>query len=257
MTRNDANRYNLSISDFEVFKLFLANSKMHKGWNGRYNAPMGMVLHLNVTLVNHSCAPNADIEKNDDCQDISSDLRAFKDICKGEEITICYFIDVKTFGSFQRKRKTAFKKDQGFDCKCPVCLGQVPAQEKTLKKLIELHNKLNPTPSDWKKEAIIWSRIVDLTMQLYIGNPLEKTLALDSFSRFAHLARDKDLRTKAMDMWRQLAKETKIESIQRIYEARERRMAQWSAEFSSNKAPEKREIDTILRSIKEVSDKYV
>ena len=36
-------------------------------------------------------------------------------------------------------------------------MGRVPGQEKTMKKLIELHNKSNTTPSDWKREAGIWS----------------------------------------------------------------------------------------------------
>ncbi len=86
-------------------------------------------------------------------QDLSTELRAFKDISKDEEITISYIRDVKKHGFLLRKRKTAIKKDQCFDCKCPVCLGQVSCQEKILKKLIELHSKLNPTPTDWKKEA--------------------------------------------------------------------------------------------------------
>ena len=61
------------------------------------------------------------------------------------------YVDVKRFGSILRKRKAAMKKEMGFDCKCPVCLGQVPGVEKTLKKMIELQKKLNPTPSDWKR----------------------------------------------------------------------------------------------------------
>ena len=184
-------------------------------------------------------------------------LRAFRNICKGEEITICYFSDVKTFGSIQRKRKTAFKKDHGFDCKCPVCLDQVALQEKTLKELIELHKKLNPTPSDWKREAGIWNRISDLNMDLNIGHPLEKGRTLDALLRFSHLARDKDLRRKAMDKWRQLAEETKLEVFQRKYKNREMVMAQWSAEFNSNHAPKKREIDSILTSIQDVINQYI
>ncbi len=105
-------------------------------------------------LVNHSCVPNAALGKLeptelDGDQDLCDELRAIKDISKGEEITICYYNDVKKYGSMLRKRKTNFKKFQGFDCKCPVCLGQISCQEKNLKKLIELQNKLDPSYTDW------------------------------------------------------------------------------------------------------------
>ena len=130
-------------------------------------------------------------------------------------------MDVKKFGSIPRKRISGLKKCLGFDCKCLVCLGQVLVQEKTLKKLIELHTRLNPTASDWKREAGLRSRIVDLTMELHIGQPFEKMKALHNLVRFAHLARDKDLLKKAMDKWRQLAEETKLEVFQRKYKNRE------------------------------------
>ena len=214
------------------------------------------MLHLNIALVNHSCAPNASSgsrkpKDQEDGQERSMELRAIKNIGKGEEITICEFRDVKKFGSIPRKRKTAIKRNLGFDCKCPVCLGQVPGQEKTVKKLIELHSKLNPTPSDWRREAGIWSRIVDVTMELHIGDPREKVMALDALLRFAHLARDKDLRRKAMDMWRQCAEDTKLEAIQMNYEEIEMDLVQWSTEFSTNTGPKKKEIDSILRLIQD------
>ena len=152
-------------------------------------------------------------------------------------------------GSIPRKRKTAIKKTLGFDCKCPVCLGQVPGQEKTVKKLIDLHKKLNPTASDWKKEAGLWSRIVDLTLELNIGQPREKTKALESLAVFSHLARDKVLVKKAMTKWREYAKEIKDEIIQSNFEVYEEGLAKWSPEFNSNKAPEKTEIDFFKISI--------
>ena len=243
MTREDDNVYNLNRSDLEDFKRFLANSKVFKKETSSH-----AVLHLNYALVNHSCAPNATNRgpQLDVVEDLNAELRAVKNICKGEEITTCYFLDVKKFGSVPKKRKTGIKKVFGFDCKCPVCLGQVRSQEKTLKKFIDLHGKVSPTPSDWKREAGLRSRIVDLSMELYIGNPCEKWKALDSLVGFAHLARDKGLVKKGMDMWRQMAEEIKFKGMQRIYEAREEDMASWSAEFNSNNAPEKEEIDAFL-----------
>ena len=135
--------YNVSRSDFEVLKLFLENCNITRIMGkDEYTA----VLHLNSALVNHSCVPNADHgmlhpTEQDDDKDILDELRAIKDVSKGEEITICYYGDVTKFGSMLRKRKTNIKKFLGFDCKCPVSLGQVSCQDKILKKLIELHNK--------------------------------------------------------------------------------------------------------------------
>ena len=83
-------------------------------------------------------------------------------------------------------------------------------------------------------------------MELYIGHTFEKISALESLAGFAHLARDKALVRKAMDMLKQFAEELKIEAIQRSFEVRERNLAQWSKEFSSNNAPERREIEFFM-----------
>ena len=247
-TRADANTW--SRNENEVLKLFLSNSKVYQVYNEGKEKDEYSLLHLNIALVNHSCAPNATNSgiprKREGVEDLRNELRAIRNISKGEEITICYFMDVKKFGSIPRKMKTDIRRSLGFNCECPVCLGQVPIQEKTLKKLIELHNKLNPKPSDWKREAGLWSRIVDLTLELNIGDPCEKVFALDAFVKFSHLARDKDLVKKALDMWRHFAEETKIKNVLRIYEAREECLVEWSKEFRSNIAPKKKEIDAFL-----------
>lgn len=235
---------NLSSSDKTVFKKFWCNSKY---FSSRY-----AILHLNLALVNHSCQPNATNRsglkklQQEGEEDYSEELRAIKDIRKGEEITICYFNDVQKFEGNPKKWKTHFKKETGFDCKCHVCSGQVPLKDKTLKKLTEAHKKLSPTPSDWKREAGLWSRIVDLLMELNVSDPIDRIRALHSLVRFAHLARDKNLQSKAMDMWWQFTKESKNETYQREFEDFERDYVMWSVEFSSTNAPKNREIDYIL-----------
>ena len=243
------NNYNVSRSDFEVFKLFQDNCKILKG-QGKDEHEYCSLLHLNIALVNHSCVPNADLNRPelqmiDGSQDLCNELRALKDISKGEEITIFYYLDVRKDGSILRKWKAAIRKYYRFDCKCPMCLGEVSFPEKTLKKLIEQNKKLNLTPAagDWKREAITCSRIVDLTMELYIGSPIEKIRALGNLAKSAHLARDKDLVMKAMDKLRQLAEDTKLEYMRRCYDTFEFGFSQCSREFSSGIPPERREID--------------
>ena len=129
-------------------------------------------------------------------------------------------------------------------------MGQVSGQEKTLKKLIDVHKKLNPLRSDWKREAGLWSRIVDLTKELNIGRQTEKIFELGSLVGFAHLARDKDLIKKGMDMLKQLMEEYKFEDVQRIFEEIEKDLALWAGEFSLNNAPRKEEIDFFLEATK-------
>ena len=89
------NTYNVSESDFEVLKLFLANSKIkgaEKYWY-REGKNSYAKLHLIFALVNHSCASNASnyvlesLEKEADGDLV--ELRAIKKMFKGEEITIC------------------------------------------------------------------------------------------------------------------------------------------------------------------------
>ena len=115
-----------------------------------------------------------------------------------------------------------------------------------LKKLIEVHKKLNPLRSDWKREAGLWSRIVDLTMELNIGDPLQKISALNSLVGFAHVARDRVLVKKSMDMLKQLTEEYKFEAAQKCFEKIKKDLASWAGEFSLNNAPRKEEIDFFL-----------
>ena len=207
-------RAGFSGSDVNIVRLFLDNAKKNPKENNFY------ALRLNLELVNHSCSPNAANEV--EATDKDSELRAIRDICKGEEICICYIDNFKRFGSISRKRKTSMKKVFGFDCKCPVCLGKVPGQDKLMKKLIELHTKSDPNPSDWRKEASIRDKIVDVAHDLNIGHPSDKVDALFKLVEAAQLARDLTLVRKAMDKLKKLAEDTKLKHIQRDYEMTER-----------------------------------
>ena len=155
---------------------------------------------------------------------------------------------LKKYGSILRERKIAFKKDFEFDCKCPVCSGQVPFQEKTLKKLIKLEKKeTNLKHINWKKEALIGAEIVKLTMELKIGGLSEKVLlGLAPLAVTAHLARDKDLLKKTMNKWKQLNKETKLDFLQRYHLNVDAALSRWSNEFTSGNAPEQKEVDFLF-----------
>ena len=206
---------NTSQIDFKLFNLYVGNSErfyctINLGPLPKY------LLYLNLALVNHSCAPNAakgslKLEEEDDC----FELRAIRDISKSEEVNTSYFDDVKQFGSIQRKRVAGIRKQLKFDCKCSVCLGKVPCQEKILKKLIDLHTKLDPAPTDWKRDAGIRDKIAGLTLQLYMGTPQEKGRELMNLAVSANFAGDQGLLRKALDNLEQLAEDTKLEMFQR------------------------------------------
>ena len=117
---------------------------------------------------------------------------------------------------------TGLKKIVGFDCKCNVCLGKTPGQDKLMKKLIELHSKLDPNPSDWRREASIRAKIVDVFLDLDIGHPCDKFNALKKLVESAQFANDPILLRKALDKCRQTAEVTTLKVIQQYYEIMER-----------------------------------
>ena len=224
-------------TDYDIYRLFIRNSLINRDHG------FGCIssLYLNISLVNHSCAPNAfvgEVTKEKPEDDQYYELRAIKDIAKGEEINnfILSQTCVKEYGSSRQKRKTAIKTIKGFDCVCPVCMGQVPSQEDVIEKWIELDKQLDPyhaqMPADWRREADIRNKIVDIVMELYIGQFTgEKVAVLAALVGAAHLARDQGLVRKAMTMWKQLVEDTKLDGSKITYDATEKGLAQWSSYY--------------------------
>ena len=206
---------NRNKTEFEGLKLFLGNARFNR--KGNYFS-----LYLNLALVNHSCAPNAEegelrpeIETKDQVHQY--ELRAIKGISRGEEINTSYFYNsIKGFGYDAQKMKEGLMQEQSFDCVCSVCSGQVADQQEILKRLAELQLQFNPEVIGFEKwEVRIQDKIVDLTMQLYIGKLDDKIRELDIMVRIAHLARDQNLVRKAMDMWKQLVVDTQLAEVGR------------------------------------------
>ena len=236
-------------SDFETIKLFMGNALNNR--KGNYSS-----LYLNLSLVNHSCAPNA-VEGELRPESVAEDqvphyeLRAIKDISRGEEINTCYISNIKRFGIGSQRRKAGIMQELDFDCVCSVCSGQVADQKDIMKRLAELYLELNPLHQYEivigfeKWEARLQDKIVELTMELYIGKLDDKIRALDVMVRTAHLARDQNLVRKAMDTWKKLAAETNLADVQMTCQIMENSLSQWSEELNSKKAPKGKEIDFI------------
>ena len=190
------------------------------------------ILFVNAALLNHSCAPNAVKETFEpkDGTDVRVEVRAIKNITKGEEITVFYQnykdYSYKELGSTTQERMMAIKKKFDFDCKCCVCSGKVPGQEDIIKELLELHGTLDDeagqvltpdrtpeikkTPSDWAKDLKTIDKIVDLNQKLYIGSVYDKEWSLELLMRAAAMAGDRDLMKKAMEGCKKLSEDTNM-----------------------------------------------
>ena len=190
--------------------IFALNARVSYTWKD-------MRLFLNTILINHSCAPNAHEETTEDG---NCEVRAIKDISKGEEITTFYSIfegcTYKKFGCNVKGRRKVLRETLGFDCMCSVCTGDIPDQENILKELLELHNNLDPDTYSKKKLSIYVKAIdkmVDLSLQLYIGSLEDKVRALEMMAETAYQNHDEDRLEKAKMQLKKIAEDTKLKCL--------------------------------------------
>ena len=102
----------------------------------------GYYLFFTLSLINHSCAPNVEeysLPKESEDQEnvFEHELRAIKDISKGEEITIFYLHCSKSIMTKDMKQRQ-LKEKFGFHCKCSVCCGQVDDQDSIIEKIVKI-----------------------------------------------------------------------------------------------------------------------
>ena len=182
-----------------------------------------MFLYLNCTLINHSCAPNAYAEL---VEDKKMEVRAIKDISKGEEVTVFYkCLPGRTYvamGWKVKERKKVIKEYMQFDCKCCVCSGNVPGQEEITKQLLELDGKWfrikNNEKPDYSDLVNTIDKIVDLSIMLYVGTIGDKADPLRMMAQLSYNIRDKEHLEKAKRKLKKLAEDTKLNTVMNIYE---------------------------------------
>ena len=183
-----------------------------------------------ISLLNHSCAPNAAMGLLDVVElkepEKRFELRAIKDISKEEEVTIFYQTencDIPPLKPLAELRET-IEEDFGFYCKCPVCTGEVPNQDDIIKKIrdIMVANRIRSkeedemTPLDWIREAIALGVIVDLAKPVYMGRPEAKMNNFLVLLRAAKESRKHALREKALNGMKELAEKTGLEVFKHI-----------------------------------------
>ena len=214
-------------------------------------------LYLNMALLNHSCAPNADsgnLLEMDAAGKVHNrkEIRAMKDISKGEEITYCYFGDINNFCCSRQRRKMYMKNNFHLECNCDVCSGLNMDQENIASELFDLLQKL-PAPdhyrkglSEWARDAEKLDRINDLIQEFKLGNLEVKWGVMISLAKTAQLARNKVLVSKGLNMLKSFCDDVQIEKIVLVYEKLEKDLSQWSKNLKSRKTPRRNEIEFFL-----------
>ena len=257
----------------EELKIFSGNSK-----------PLGddERIFLNLALINHSCSPNATFAQLQDQEEeteetpslprslqeglsslfssfsfsspsanpkkVRTELRAVKDICRGEEITICY-LDVGDSRETKSDRKNIIREEFAFVCKCKVCSGEIrPNQDDILKRILYLRRSLRVNAhgvrmEDRKKQALQVEKIFELVQQLHVCRFEAKVDACYALARMAQLARDPELRQKALDAWKELVDASGFEQMRLDYEEFEGFLSRWSKQFKYKTSPTRDEVN--------------
>ena len=174
-----------------------------------------------IFLLNHSCSPNTamgllDGEKNKKPKK-RIELRAVKNISKDDEVTI-YYPPLHCFRLHADNRRL-IKEDFGFDCRCVVCLGQVPNQDNIMERIRDIVTRDDfyglkdeeKTLRDWKREAIVNAMIFDLSKPLQIGREIQKMKYLGILYKAAVNCGNSILMRKAEDEMKELADKTGLE----------------------------------------------
>ena len=224
----------------EELKIFLGNQN-------------GGNLYLKWSLINHSCSPNATDDRMTDFDETKEmEVRAIKDIAKREEITTFYITSPIESLALKEELRSTIKKGFGFDCLCAVCSGEKSHQDDIKEKLLDLkscicrENNHTKRILDWKSEAMVLNKMVDLVQGFYIGRIEIRNHIYADFAQRAHMARDPILRKKAFDLWKLLVDETGLWQLKGHYEQVKETLDKWSSEFKSKKHPRKEEVDAIF-----------
>jgi len=217
-------------------------------------------LYLNMALLNHSCAPNADVgellesfERDDDGRPYKRiEIRAIKDISKGEEITWCVFGNINIICSSEA-RKMFIKEKFTFVCKCCACSsGLNTDQENIAMDLLDLLETLPSQDhyskglSEWSRDTEKLDRMNDLIQKFQLGNAEIKWRSMISLAKTAQLARKQDLVRKGLEMLKKFSEDIQMEAVGLVYENLKTDLTQWSSNLKSKKAPRRKEIEFFL-----------
>jgi len=210
------------------------------------------LLFVSSSFLNHSCSPNVLLEGNNENSDSFHEVNiiAIKDISKGEEVTECYKKGFMT----SSEMKTMLHEDFLFDCKCGVCAGSIPNQDRIILEIsskfaiavsrsLDLNLRYQMKAKQWITEASQLERAADLTKQLYIGHFSDRLKVYILFVFASHMARDSIRLKKAMDLMKEEVRA--VVRVGELYKTLETKVERWSKEQESRskRKPTQEEID--------------
>lgn len=88
------------------------------GWEGESSEPEMRAVFLNISRINHSCLPNAEIIQNKTSKRM--EVHSHHDVRAGEEITIDYVPESQY--QTAAERNASLKSLYGFTCSCRACI---------------------------------------------------------------------------------------------------------------------------------------
>ena len=200
------------------------NSNISTGFRLTHDADRLLInqkILKDISLLNHSCAPNAAMGLLDGKEieepEKRFELRAVKNISKEEEVTIFYPPENVLPWLHVDMRKT-IQEDFGFDCKCSVCSGEVPSQDDIMSKMIDIVRSSESfrnrkkgdemTFLDWMSQASALNEIVELGKQIYMGREEAKMRTLWLLAGAAIACNNSALFKKALEGAEELAEKT-------------------------------------------------
>ena len=86
--------------------------------------------------------------------------------------------------------KTELQEDYSFDCKCSICSGSIPNQDKIISDISSTFSSVcsqsldlvyQKEKKEWRADASQLERITHLTKQLYIGCFLDRLIVYVQF----------------------------------------------------------------------------
>ena len=219
------------------------------------------VLFFVLSLINHSCSPNVEEcplpRESEDQEKVDKyELRAVKDISKGEEITIFYLQSIATISPKQIRQRLLLESF-GVDCKCCACsFGDNDDQDRISEKIAEFFlspdaevfltfssaKKYDTSLDDWKRMSVKGGLMLALSQKLHIGSVKIKKSCSDAAAQAAQMARDPVLLQRAMDAWEEVVMKTGFEKFKVEYEGMKEAVTKWAPQFDSKKPPTKEEI---------------
>ena len=171
-------------------------------------------VYLSHSLLNHSCAPNSSLVPSV-ASPGCAELRAIRDIKKGEEITISYILGWSCISRVERQKEL---NKWGFVCDCSLC-GSIEEEviiQKTTKLVKEkigpsLPNNLNQLHQvNWGQLAQYQNQLVYHLQQLS-NAPLVLPVECSKLICFAHIGREQVLVEKGVALLKDIIDKRKVE----------------------------------------------